>query len=454
MRSVVDSSKRTASKKRKPSAMVAEAEKLAEWSPGSPYYSEYLLSVNDSGSFVVPYLDLALPGQALDHSESEFSAPQLEDCATTSTPPFVKTIDRNSVSKSSNLGAYSRSRSPNSIRDSPEPLLQSTAARTNPKKGLRLSNSFKRSPSVSSSLGRSTQTCPECHKNFSDSAELEAHARAGGHRPFRCPHPNCNVSYARRDLLLRHEAVHKEDTGHPCPRCHKYDGPKAFKRRDHLLQHLSNAHGEEPFPEYCQHSECAPKAGASPLRPFKSMKEYRAHLKEVHGETPFPCDWSGCDRKGKKGYARKRDLEAHKLSHARNRCTCSDFKRVCKHAGTALAHIASQKAVFCSVHQKTVLHLAAEHGLIDIVELLVDGPTEVVDKKAKDSDGRTAYQCALDNGHTKVCKLIGYPETQDADVDTDLPADFDLILADVRNGSQRSDVLDLSENDAMLDLIE
>lgn len=154
--------------------------------------------------------------------------------------------------------------------------------------------------------------CAECRLPFQS---LEAHAKAVNHRAFSCAFKNCASSFGRRDLLLRHELTHTDETNYPCPHCDKYSGKNGFKRKDHLQQHLSNFHNKELYPEFCNHTDCQVKAIAVSQKAFKSMKEYRAHLREVHDQTPFPCDWPGCERKGRKGYSRERDLEAHKKTH-------------------------------------------------------------------------------------------------------------------------------------------
>ncbi|TLD29610.1 hypothetical protein E2P81_ATG05904 [Venturia nashicola] len=154
--------------------------------------------------------------------------------------------------------------------------------------------------------------CAECRLPFQS---LEAHAKAMNHRAFSCGFENCSSSFGRRDLLLRHELTHTDETNYPCPHCDKYSGENGFKRKDHLQQHLSNFHNKELYPKFCDHTDCQVKAIAVPQKAFESMKEYRTHLREVHDQTPFPCDWPGCERKGRKGYSRERDLEAHKKTH-------------------------------------------------------------------------------------------------------------------------------------------
>jgi hypothetical protein len=157
--------------------------------------------------------------------------------------------------------------------------------------------------------------CAICHSAFEC---LEAHAMATGHKAFACFYTSCSSTYKRRTLLLRHELIHKDSKRYPCTICEKYRGSKAFIRKDHLQQHIYNAHKDkvDTFPKCCQHVDCRLLAGTSEKQQlFASRKEYRNHLRDVHDETAFPCQWHGCDRKGKRGFARERDLQLHMRIH-------------------------------------------------------------------------------------------------------------------------------------------
>jgi hypothetical protein len=47
-------------------------------------------------------------------------------------------------------------------------------------------------------------------------------------------------------------------------------------------------------------------------KPFESQSVYTKHMREVHNECTFPCDVPGCDRVGRRGYFREKDLLKHR----------------------------------------------------------------------------------------------------------------------------------------------
>ena len=53
------------------------------------------------------------------------------------------------------------------------------------------------------------------------------------------------------------------------------------------------------------------------------------------------------------------------------------------------------------IRKITPLHKAAEHGLEEIVQIILDG---VLDKNPKDSYGRTPLHYAAANGRKKICE--------------------------------------------------
>ena len=58
------------------------------------------------------------------------------------------------------------------------------------------------------------------------------------------------------------------------------------------------------------------------------------------------------------------------------------------------------------VRKNTPLHKAAEHGLEEIVEIMLNEYSYLIDKNPKDSYGRTPLHLAAAAGHAKVCKMI------------------------------------------------
>jgi hypothetical protein len=72
-------------------------------------------------------------------------------------------------------------------------------------------------------------------------------------------------------LHIRRKTSANLEPRHSCPRCDKYNGEKAFRRKDHLLQ----------------------------------------HLRTLHCGGPFECSLQGCNRKGERGYSVRANLINH-----------------------------------------------------------------------------------------------------------------------------------------------
>ncbi|CZR65872.1 uncharacterized protein PAC_15772 [Phialocephala subalpina] len=183
--------------------------------------------------------------------------------------------------------------------------------------------------------------CQQCQEQFENKTTLDDHAKQTQHGTHACI---CGETFSRFDCLNRH--LHRFDPKilHPCLYCSRYSGPNAFHRRDHLIQHLRNFHHhgdpdethdqQIPFPRKrparksittCPHEGCkyhsqpsttSPFYGDSQQLVFRTQKEFTKHLREEHDESPFPCLAFGCDRTGKKGYFRKKDLLRHQREHA------------------------------------------------------------------------------------------------------------------------------------------
>lgn len=80
--------------------------------------------------------------------------------------------------------------------------------------------------------------CSQCLESFSKSYKLDTHAKESRHRAYSCE--SCGRSYVRQSTLARHRATaHGPSADHVCEHC---SGPKSFRRRDHLRQHLREVH--------------------------------------------------------------------------------------------------------------------------------------------------------------------------------------------------------------------
>jgi len=167
-------------------------------------------------------------------------------------------------------------------------------------------------------------TCDECMYVGSGQYGLGLHASNTGHASFICKHDGCEKKFSRLDTYQRHQRTHREDAKRfPCKYCKKYRGKSAFKRKDHLTQHVRNYHhiGEDKQRghlldrKWCPKKECTESKPATvfirDLGVFTSSKEWVKHMRTVHDESEFSCPQPGCDRVNGKGYFREADLRAH-----------------------------------------------------------------------------------------------------------------------------------------------
>ncbi|KAH6996991.1 hypothetical protein EDB80DRAFT_138629 [Ilyonectria destructans] len=180
--------------------------------------------------------------------------------------------------------------------------------------------------------------CIECGSARKMKSDLDVHGTHQGHSPFAC---TCGRRFSRSDVLARHlKTKNNTQPQHPCPYCKRHRGRSAFRRRDHLKQHIVEYHkfdNEEtipciksskvewsPFIGVCAEPTCPDYRDISfyclsdseqkKTRPFLKYSEYSKHRKDVHSITPFPCTASGCGRVGAKGYLREKDLTNHHRS--------------------------------------------------------------------------------------------------------------------------------------------
>ncbi|KAI1476614.1 hypothetical protein F4774DRAFT_392418 [Daldinia eschscholtzii] len=184
--------------------------------------------------------------------------------------------------------------------------------------------------------GPSKYSCAECNGSFRFRNELEKHAISLHHSPYAC---SCGKGFSRTDALKRHiNYFDATSRSYPCYDCRSYRNENAFRRRDHLLQHLRNYHNldtqriklsyrhqywvdDSSMILVCHHSGCEhyrnkefrklSRSDQKEQSPFKKVSDYTKHLKEAHGETAFHCRVAGCDREGSKGYLRESDFRKH-----------------------------------------------------------------------------------------------------------------------------------------------
>ena len=166
-------------------------------------------------------------------------------------------------------------------------------------------------------------------------ARLQTHGTEALHTPYICV---CGKKFSRHADLDRHYIQYIDMSlypGFPCTYCKKYRGDKAFRRKDHLTQHIRNYHligvddqsfvGGRFLPS-CPHIECPEYRdvewhvtaksfgciGLAMIASFPTTTAYREHMRQVHNESPFPCGVPGCPKIAGKGYFRKTDMLKHR----------------------------------------------------------------------------------------------------------------------------------------------
>lgn len=176
--------------------------------------------------------------------------------------------------------------------------------------------------------------CVECGESLSSKADLLRHGKEKQHQPYSC---ECGALFSRLDVLNRHlESLSTEEPKYPCKYCRHHRGANGFKRQDHLTQHIRNYHHLEMdddsnntaksrlkfyFP-VCSHLGCPqyrddtfrtmPRSTQQANKPFATQAAFTKHMREEHNECTFPCDVQGCDRKGRRGYFREKDMIKHR----------------------------------------------------------------------------------------------------------------------------------------------
>ncbi|KAH8674476.1 hypothetical protein BGZ60DRAFT_273093 [Tricladium varicosporioides] len=196
-------------------------------------------------------------------------------------------------------------------------------------------------------LEKDSTACIQCKESFDTKGALDTHAKYSQHSPYSC---TCGKVFSRCDILDRHIHSIQPTRTYPCPHCKKYQGTKAFSRRDHLTQHIRGYHHIElssdaessssassPPPSthqvrkksvLCPHSNCFDNRNLSlsgrarefqgTRATFRTKSELTSHLRQVHDESLFPCVEMNCDRVRGRGFFRKRDLLKHQKDFHRH----------------------------------------------------------------------------------------------------------------------------------------
>ncbi|KAG4430019.1 hypothetical protein IFR05_014502 [Cadophora sp. M221] len=183
-------------------------------------------------------------------------------------------------------------------------------------------------------------TCLECGEYLSSKSNLLRHAKELQHQPYGC---ECGTSFSRLDVLNRHlDSFSSSAPEYPCKYCKRHRGRNGFRRLDHWTQHIRNYHHHElefegqghpenddpsssrlqyNFP-ICPHPTCPshrnaafkaqPQSEQKKTRPFATQSAFTKHMRDIHNECTFPCDVASCERVGRRGYFREKDLLKHR----------------------------------------------------------------------------------------------------------------------------------------------
>ncbi|KAI1412375.1 hypothetical protein F5Y13DRAFT_190371 [Hypoxylon sp. FL1857] len=179
----------------------------------------------------------------------------------------------------------------------------------------------------------SQNSCATCSISFDDNGGLERHSSSAGHSAYVC---SCDTGFTRLDALRRHvKSFDRRLPQFPCTFCKGHRGKHGFRRRDHLVQHLSGYHKfdteeiRKVFPRNATDYDCfvCPLPGCEFHRgqeffrlgwseqraqaPFRRRSNFNKHLKDAHKATPYPCPVAGCDRVEANGYMTGKGLTEH-----------------------------------------------------------------------------------------------------------------------------------------------
>lgn len=135
---------------------------------------------------------------------------------------------------------------------------------------------------------------------------------------FICDCNGCGRTFGRLDTLKRHLLIHQgSGKSYSCPHCPKYQEDGAFRRKDHLTQHMRQFHrifcdGQGGQNYICLHDDCKLARTHSPDHSaFDTTAELYKHIRRTHKDTPYQCSIEGCQRINAGGWFRAHDRNVH-----------------------------------------------------------------------------------------------------------------------------------------------
>jgi len=118
-----------------------------------------------------------------------------------------------------------------------------------------------------------------------------------GETPFRCSY--CPKAFTRKDHLVNHVRQHTGESPHKCQYC-----TKSFTRKEHLTNHVRQHTGESPHRcHFCSKS-------------FTRKEHLTNHVRIHTGESPHRCEF--CQRT----FTRKEHLNNHLRQHTGDSSHC------------------------------------------------------------------------------------------------------------------------------------
>lgn len=160
--------------------------------------------------------------------------------------------------------------------------------------------------------GRTSYTCTECGKSFSQSKYLAAHHK--GEKLYTCN--ECGKIFKESKKLITHQRVHTGEKPFTCGDC-----GKGFSQVAHLISHKRMHTGEKPYT--C--NECG--------KHFGHLSTLLSHMLIHTGEKPYPCTVCG------KSFRRSTDRLRHQRIHTGEKpYQCNECGKSFNQSGSLYTH--------------------------------------------------------------------------------------------------------------------
>ncbi|XP_069468446.1 zinc finger and SCAN domain-containing protein 31-like [Ambystoma mexicanum] len=160
--------------------------------------------------------------------------------------------------------------------------------------------------------GKTSYSCTECGKSFSQSKYLAAHHK--GEKLYTCT--ECGKIFKESKKLITHQRVHTGEKPFTCGEC-----GKGFSQVAHLISHKRMHTGEKPYT--C--NECG--------KHFGHLSTLLSHMLIHTGEKPYPCTVCG------KSFRRSTDRLRHQRIHTGEKpYQCTECGKSFNQSGSLYTH--------------------------------------------------------------------------------------------------------------------